>query len=80
MVALETPPESLIVGRIAYVDPSKQWGYLHGPQGERVYFHATGVADGVAGLARGGEVRYRIAAGGDQLCAVEVVRAARRGR
>jgi cold shock CspA family protein len=62
-----------IVGRIAYVDPSNQWGYLHGPAGERVYFHATNVLHGIAQLQLGAEVCYRVAASGDQLCAVQVV-------
>lgn len=66
--------EPEIVGRIAYVDPSKQWGYLHGPLGERVYFHSTGVFGEVAALRLGSEVCYRLADGGDQLCAVQVVR------
>ncbi len=79
MATLElTHPE--IAGRIAYIDPSKQWGYLHGPLGERVYFHATGVRDGIATLELGAEVRYHIADGGDQLCAAQVIRSTRRGR
>lgn len=72
--------DSEILGRIAYIDPSKQWGYLHGPRGERVYFHATAVPDGIADLALAADVHYRIADGGDQLCATHVVRRERRGR
>jgi len=64
-------------GRVAYMDPSKQWGYLHGPGGERVYFHATTVAGEVAHLEPGAEVCYRVADGGDQLCAAQVTRCAR---
>lgn len=59
-------------GRIAYMDPSKQWGYLYGPTGERVYFHATTVLGGISRLEPGTAVSYRLADGGDQLCAAQV--------
>jgi cold shock CspA family protein len=63
-----------IAGRIAYIDPSRQWGYLYGPVGERVYFHATTVLGELSGLELGALVCYRVADGGDQLCAAQVAR------
>ena len=69
-----------IAGRIAYIDPSKQWGYLHGPTGERVYFHATTVLCKVSQLELGAAVSYRLADGGDQLCAAHVARLTTAGR
>jgi cold shock CspA family protein len=69
-----------IAGRIAYIDPSKQWGYLYGPAGERVYFHATTVVGEISQLELGAVVCYRVADGGDQLCAAQVARSAKRGR
>ena len=59
-------------GRIAYIDPSNQWGYLYGPVGERVYFHATVVLGEISQLELGALVCYRVADGGDQLCASRV--------
>jgi cold shock CspA family protein len=64
----------VIAGRIAYVDPSKQGGYLYGPAGERVYFHATAVLGEISQLELGALVCYRVADGGDQLCAAQVAR------
>jgi cold shock CspA family protein len=69
-----------IVGRVAYVDPMKEWGYLHGPHGERVYFHASCMPGGLAGLELGATVCYSLAEGGDQLCATRVVRCMGRDR
>jgi cold shock CspA family protein len=69
-----------MAGRIAYIDPSKHWGYLHGPLGERVYFHATTVLGNVSQLELGDGVSYRLADGGDQLCAAQVARLRRAGR
>jgi cold shock CspA family protein len=67
-------------GRVAYVDPTKQWGYLHGARGERVYFHTAGVHGGVGALEVGDEVWYRTTEGIDPLSAVQVVRCTGRGR
>jgi len=69
-----------VAGRIAYIDPSKQWGYLYGPGGERVYFHATTVLGEISQLELGTAVGYRVADGGAQLCAAQVTRATRSGR
>lgn len=69
-----------IVGRIAYVDPSKEWGYLHGPRGQRVYFHAVAVQGAIADLALGAAVHYDLAPGGDPPCAISVVACARGAR
>jgi len=71
---------SEIAGRIAYIDPSKQWGYLHGPAGERVYFHATTVLGEISELELGDAVGYRVADGGAQLCAARVARRTMSGR
>jgi cold shock CspA family protein len=69
-----------IVGRIAYIDPSKQWGYLYGPVGERVYFHATTVLGEVSRLELGAVVCYRVTDGSYQLCAAQVTRCPGAGR
>ena len=79
MVMLE-PSQPDLVGHVAYIEPLKQWGYLHGPAGERVYFHASGMRDGVLDVELGDEVRYRVAPRGDRTCAVQVLRCARRDR
>jgi cold shock CspA family protein len=67
-------------GRVAYIDPSKQWGYLYGPAGERVYFHATAVLGEISRLELGAAVCYRVADGGDQLSAAQVARCMGAGR
>jgi hypothetical protein len=69
-----------VVGRIAYIDPSRQWGYLYGPAGERVYFHATTVLGELSQLELGAAVCYRLADLGDQLCAAHVSRLMAAGR
>jgi cold shock CspA family protein len=79
MITLEVS-EPDIIGRVAYIEPMQQWGYLHGPAGERVYFHASNVFGGIGKLGLGLEVCYRIARGGDQLCAAQVTRCAGRFR
>jgi cold shock CspA family protein len=79
MITLE-PPQPDRVGHVAYIEPLKQWGYLHGPAGERVYFHASGMRDGLSELELGDEVRYRVAPGGDRTCAVHVLQSTRRDR
>lgn len=68
------PSRPDLVGHVAYIEPLKQWGYLHGPSGERVYFHVSGMLGGFAELELGDEVRYHVAPGGDRTCAVQVLR------
>lgn len=60
MATLELPEPNL-VGRVAYIEPLKQWGYLHGATGERVYFHASTILGGIAELGLGDEVCYDLA-------------------
>ncbi len=72
--------ETEVAGRVAYVDPSKHWGYLYGPTGERVYFHAANVHGDIARLELGAEVWCRVADPADQLCAAETVRPAESGQ
>lgn len=73
-------PEPNLVGRVAYIEPLKQWGYLHGPAGERVYFHASGILGGIAELGLGDEVCYGLADGGDQLGSAQVIPRGRYGQ
>jgi len=73
-------PATDVVGHVAHIEPLKQWGYLHGPVGERVYFHSSVVLGGIAELKPGDEVCYHIATGGDQLCATQIVRCVKCGR
>ena len=68
---MATPGDPL--GRVGFLDPTNRWGYLRGPVGERVYFHASNVSGGSSQLRSGVEVCYSLADGGDQLCA-QVVR------
>jgi len=68
------PAEHEVLGRIAYIDPSRQWGYLHGPRGERVYFHATDVIRSITELAPGAQVCYRTVDSDRQPRAVQIVR------
>jgi cold shock CspA family protein len=77
MIMVE-PAEHEILGRIAYVDPSRQWGYLHGPYGERVYFHAADVMHAITDLAPGAQVCYRTIDRDRQPSAVQIVRCERR--
>ena len=79
-MVMSQSPATEILGRVAYVDPSKQWGYLHGPAGERIYFHASGVRGGIGELELGSEVCFRVADGGDQLCAAQIARCPGRDR
>jgi cold shock CspA family protein len=76
----QAAPATALTGRVAHVEASRAWGYLHGVGGARVYFHASIVDGGMMGLNPGDEVSYTLATGGDQLCAAQVVRPARRGR
>lgn len=66
-------PDSDLVGRVAHVEPMRQWGYLYGSAGERVYFHASVIA-GAAELRPGDEVSYALARGSAQLCAARIRR------
>jgi len=72
--------EGEITGEVVYLDPSQEWGYLNGPLGERVYFHASDVVGVVGELRPGTPVRYRLAVGVDQPCASMVVRTPGRRR
>jgi hypothetical protein len=69
-----------ITGEVVYLDPSQEWGYLHGPLGERVYFHASDVLGSPGELRPGTPVRYIPAIGVDQPCAAMVVRCPGRRR
>jgi len=68
------PDDNEICGHIAYVDPSRQWGYLHGPHGERVYFHASDAMYEITDLAPGAQVYYRTVDRDHQPCPVQIVR------
>jgi hypothetical protein len=66
-----------IVGRVAYIDPSNEWGYLHGPVGERLYFATDGQ---LLPLEIGAEVRYRVSGLAAQTRSAQIIQCVRPGQ
>jgi hypothetical protein len=79
MVASKNEPHE-IVGRVAYIDPSNEWGYLHGPVGERVYFRTIATDGQQLPLDVGAEVRYRLSGHATRTHSAQIIQCMRPGR
>jgi len=76
MVASENE-DNEIVGRVAYIDPANEWGYLHGPVGERLYFRAIATDGQLLPLEIGAKVRYRLSGFAAQTRSAQIIQCVR---
>jgi hypothetical protein len=63
-MALHEPDRRENRGRVTYLDPSGEWGYVDAADDRRFYFRCSAVLPGVGHLEVGSAVRFE-EAGGD---------------